>query len=270
MTTRKALLNPEQRRALREDQTREFAVRSGVPTEGLKAEEIETRFWQAITKQGERCLWIVDDLPSGLTPGEIEGDWYARWPGASTLITTRSQEYAALGNTLDLGVLSPSEAFALLRSHRTPKGGAEERAAQEIVDLLGYHPLAVEVAGSYLAQGIDRFENYVDALENPSEDAVEFGSLLKESLPTGHERSISTTLLRSIRQLGVEGQDFLRLASVLAVAPIQVSFISEVLELLDGSGRSHTLAAVDQAGSLSLCERTGDDARSVHTLVSRS
>ena len=268
----KGPVNDEQRRALREDQIREFAVRLGVPTEGVDAGQIETRFWEEIAKRGERCLWIVDDLPSGLMPRELEGAWEAKWAGASTLVTTRSQEYGALGESLDLGVLSPSEALAMLRSHRQPKGAAEENAAHRIVELLGYHPLAVEVAGGYLAQGLDGFESYADALANPSEDAVEFGNLLKESLPTGHERSISATLLKSIRQLGSEGRDFLRLACVLAVAPIRVSFVAEVFEALDagGAGRSQAVAAVDQAGALSLCERSGDEARTVHTLVSRT
>jgi len=127
------------------------------------------------------------------------------------------------------------------------------------------------VAGSYLAGGFGSFESYVDALKNPGEDAVEFGASLIESLPTGHERSISATLLRSIRQLGPEGLDFLRLASVLEVAPIQVSFVAEVFEILDaGAGRSRAVAGMDQAGALSLCERSGEDGRAVHRLVSRT
>ena len=265
----KGPLNSEERRALREDQIRTFAVRCGLAIEGLDMGEIEACFWQALEDRRERCLWIVDDVPSGLSPSEMEDGWYARWAGASTLVTTRSKEYGALGNILDLGVLSPGEAFDLIRLHRQPVGSAEELAARRIIELLGCHPLAVEVAGSYLAQGLEGFQHYLDALENPVEDAVEFGNLLQDSLPTGHERSISTTLLRSIRQLGPEGHDFLRLASVLAVTSIPVSLIAEVLEFPD-SGRSRTLAALGQAETLSLCEREGDDARTIHTLVSRT
>ena len=266
----KGSANAEQREALRQDQIREFAIRLGMPTEGLKPAEIETSFWQGMEKRGERCLWIVDDLPSGLSLGELENVWNARWAGASTLVTTRSKEYGALGNALDLGVFSSREAFGLLCSHRKPASSAEESAAQRIVELLGCHPLALEVAGSYLAQGVEGFESYIDALTNPLEDAVEFGNLLKESLPTGHDRRISATLLKSIRQLGPEGLGFLRLASVLAVAPIQLTFLLEVFELLDGPGKSRPANAVNQVGALSLCERSGDDARMVHTLVSRT
>jgi hypothetical protein len=269
---KKGPLNPEQREALRQDQIREFAIRSGVPTEGLKPSDVETKFWQAIEKRGERCLWIIDDMPSGLSPGERESTWNARWARASTLVTTRSKEYGALGDVLDLGVLSSEEAFGLLCSHRKLAGSAEESATHRTVELLGCHPLAVEVAGSYLAQGVEGYESYVNALESPTEDAVEFGALLKESLPTGHERSISATLLKSIRLLDSEGQDFLHLASVLAVAPIPVKFISEVFELLhrDNTARTRSVKAINQVETFSLCERSGDDARTVHTLVSRT
>ena len=96
--------------------------------------------------------------------------------------------------------------------------------------------------------------------------------MLKENLPTGHERSISATLLKSIRQLDGEGLDFLRLASVLAVAPIPVNFLTEVFELLgvDGTAKRYSLKAVNQVGALSLCERSGEGLRTVHTLLSRT
>ena len=40
-------------------------------------------------------------------------------------------------------------------------------------------------------------------------------------------------MLRSIRGLGAEGLDFLRLASVLAVAPIPASLVTAVFEKAD-------------------------------------
>ena len=39
---------------------------------------------------------------------------------------------------------------------------------------------------------------------------------LKGVLPNGHEKSVAATLLRSVRGLGPEGQDFLRMAASLA------------------------------------------------------
>jgi hypothetical protein len=259
------------RKALRQDQIREFASELNLAMEGLKPEQIEAAFWRAIEQRGQYCLWIVDDLPSGLTLAEIERDWHARWIEASTLITTRSREYGSQGDFLDLDVLAPTEAYNLLVLHRPPKSPAEEAAAHKIVKALGYHPLAVDVAGGYLGQGLQGFEEYLKELESDDKDAEELGAVLKESLPTGHERSIGATLLKSVRQIGSEGFDFLRLASEMAVAPIPVKFLAEVFDLTEpgGAGRDRALKAIDQAGSLSLCEKAGDDARAIHTLVSR-
>jgi hypothetical protein len=135
---------------------------------------------------------------------------------------------------------------------------------------LGYHPLAVEIAGSYLAKGVQSLQEYLDELGQPQHDALEYGVLLKESLPTGHDRSITRTFLKSIQALGEEGKDFLRLASVLAVGPISSGFLHEVFEAVNVKNgiRETVLEALDQADSLSLCEKAEQDSRRVHTLIS--
>jgi len=74
------------------------------------------------------------------------------------------------------------------------------------------------------------FAEYLDELRRDDQDALEYGAMLREGLPTGHERSIAATLLKSIRQLGLEGADLLRLAAGLAVEAIPVSLIGRVFE----------------------------------------
>ena len=39
----------------------------GVALEGLKPEEIEAALWRQLEARGTACLWIVDDVPSGIT-----------------------------------------------------------------------------------------------------------------------------------------------------------------------------------------------------------
>ena len=239
--------------------------------EGLTPDQVESAFWRKIEADEKPCLWIVDDLPSGLATEEIQTRWNAQWSRASTLITTRSFEYA-FGRPLDLDVLTESESLQLLTARRSPQGSAEEEAAKRIAAELGHHPLAIEVAGSFLAKGTQTFQQYLEELGNPDQDAVEFGATLRESLPTGHERSISGTLMKSIRLLGEEGLDFLRLASVLAVDAIPVRLVAAVFERLEAQAPNdgRVLGALDQADSLGLCTMVGDDARRVHALVSRT
>jgi len=268
----KGRLDAQSREALRQDQVRSFAVRAGVQVEGRTPEQVGSDFWRAIAENRRPCLWIVDDLPSGLEREEIERRWNAQWGGASTLITTRSSEYGGFGSHLDLEVLTETEAWQLLTGHRVPQGSTEEEAARGIAAELGNHPLAIEVAGSFLAKGTQGFRHYLDELGKPGEDALELGAELRVGLPTGHERSISGTLLKSVRLLGEEGMDFLRLASVLAVDAIPVRLVAAAFASVETQAQDgrRVLRALDQADSLGLCAKQGDDARMVHTLVSRT
>ena len=240
--------------------------------EGLKPEEIEAAFWRQLVARGTACLWIVDDVPSGVAASDLQRYWFARGANASTLITTRSREYGALGERLDLGVLSPHEAVELLTRAPRAQKVRKKLPYRRLPSVLGYHPLAVEVAGSYLAKGIQTFQEFLDELSLPNRDAIEYGALLMESLPTGHDRSISRTLFKSISLLGKEGLDFLCLASVLAVEPIHAELVQEVFESAGygAASRERVQDALDQVDSLSLCESTGENARRVHTLISRA
>jgi hypothetical protein len=267
----KGALDEESRLATRQDQLRGFALDLGMAIEGLKPEEMEAAFWRQLEAGRKAFLWIVDDVPSGITPSNLERYWFAPCSNASTLITTRSREYGSVGQQLDLGVLSPEEAITLLTRGRRPENDSEETAARQLTEALGYHPLAVEVASSYLAKVGNGFRQYLDELTDPTQDALEYGASLRESLPTGHDRSITRTLLKSIQLLGEEGRDFLLLASGLAVAPITTSFLQEVFEAVGvEKGIPQTvLRALDQADSLSLSEKSGQDSRRIHSLVSR-
>ena len=266
----KGPLDTGSREALRQDQTRGFAERIGICADGLKPEEVEGALSRRLEERGQPCLWLVDDLPSGLDLNALQR-WVAPWPGAATLITTRSTEYGALGRHVDLDVLEEEDAYRLLTARRAPEGSPQQEAAREIVRELGRHPLAIEIAAAFLAKGIMNFAKYLDELRRDDQDALEYGAILREGLPTGHERSIAATLLKSIRQLGPEGADLLRLAAGLAVEPIPVSLIGRVFEEAGVEDATAALtAALDQADSLSLCQKAGDDARLVHTLVSRT
>ena len=256
---------------LRLDQIRTFAPHVGASLDGLQPGEIEPEFWGAIEKRGKPCLWIVDDLPPGLPIKEVEQNWAAGSDLASTLITTRSSEYRSTGTGLDLGAISPDQAMQLLAIHEAPDGESERAAASEIAAGLGYHPLAIDVAGAVIALSMS-FSKYREALRNSAADAVELGVHLSEALPTGHHPSIAFTLLKSIELLGREGLDLLCLAAGLAPGEIPLSLMREVFDQAGPRDQfgARALAAVSQADSFCLCSAVGNDARIVHTLVSRT
>jgi tetratricopeptide (TPR) repeat protein len=272
-----ARMRSEDWEAERHRQLRDFAVAVGLPVEGLSVAEVEAALARVIERRGLPCLWVVDDIPANLD-GQALRRWFAPHPLAKTLLTTRSRHYGALAAALDLDVLDEDEAYTLLTSRRQPTEAAEEAAARGLVRDLGNHPLAVDIAGAalYGAAGLQSFAEFRATLANPTVDELELAEELADTLPNGHEKSIASTLLRSIRHLGSEGQDFLRLASTLAAAPIRVLLVTRVFretEVLEqDEARRRALRALHQAESLSLAARIEgqEGVRAVHPLVSRT
>ena len=95
----KETLSPEQREAERDGQLRSFATALALETAGLSSKEVGAVLAGKIEERGERCLWVVNDLPSGLSRDEL-GVWLAPHPLARTLITTRNREHDSLGTTI--------------------------------------------------------------------------------------------------------------------------------------------------------------------------
>jgi hypothetical protein len=285
----KAALGPEEREALRADQVRGMAEHLGIDAHGLTAEQIEGALSRKIASENKDCLWVVDDMPNGLD-GEALRRWFAPHALARTLITTRSREYGSLAKGIDLSVLTPDEAYQLLTSRRKPAGKDEEEQARELAKDLGYHALALDLTASALLSSVaaEPFSDFRAKLARPDKDALVLAETLADALPNGHEKSIAQTMLRSISGLGKEarehsnnrdaeaGLDFLRLASVLAVAPIPASLVMAAFEEADKlsheDAEERASLAFKQVTSASLAEIAGENqqARSVHTLVSRA
>jgi tetratricopeptide (TPR) repeat protein len=265
----------EHLRAVQSEQLLDLAVALGIPVAGLSTGDVEAALAARLEQANEPFLWVVDDLPSGLDADTVRS-WLAPHPLGKSLVTTRSRAYGSIGISLALGVLEHAEAFDLLCMHREPQPGAETDAAHAIVEALGCHPLAVDVAGAALrAQaGLVDFDTFLRSLDRYDSDELEFAGELCDVLPSGHEKSVASTLLRSVRALPEEGRDLLQLASLLAVAPIPVWLVATIFARAfglpeDGARRRAALALV-QVDAASLSERAGDDARTVHTLVSRA
>lgn len=273
----KAGLDAEGREAERSGQTRGIAAALGISVQDRSPDEIEGALKRKLGAIEKPFLWVVDDLPAGMDEDTLQR-WLAPHPLGKTLITTRTHEYGSLGNLIHLDVLEPDEACELLISWRVPNGSEEENAAHKLLKDLGYHALAVDVAGAAIRASISPtpFIDFVNALASPTEDELEFAKDLIDVLPMGHETSIASTFLRSIKEMGSEGLDLLRLASRLAVAPIPASLVLSIFREVDGldeiSGKRRATLAIHKAEELSLAERLeGDDAAFVvHTLISRT
>lgn len=273
----KATLDAEACEAERVGQIQIIAERVGLATQGMTAAQIEGALARHIERQGKPCLWIVDDLPTGLSDEALRR-WFAPHPLARTLITTRTREYAPWIKSIDLSVLAPDEAYQLLTAPRAPDCEDEEAQAKLLVEDLGRHALALDVTASAIENSAAAapFANFRKRLAQPDKDVLELATALSDALPHKSKTSIAQTLLQSIRGLGPEGMDFLRLASTVAVAPIPGSLVTSILEEADNlshqDAEDYAALGFKQATTASLAEKAGEsrEARTVHTLVSRT
>ena len=263
----------------RDTQLRAIAadLRIVLPKENASPQEIAGRVRAFIERADGRCLWVVDDLPGGLGADRARA-WFAPDANATTLLTTRTREYKLLARSVELGGLPAPDGYALLTAQRRPQDAEEEGAARGIVADLAGHPLALTVAGAALQveAGLRSFADFRAALSQPGEDELELAAQLADALPTGHQPSIAATLLRSIDQLGEEGRDLLRVASMLAADPIPSSLIASTFAHADNleaaAARRRAVRAIVGVDRLSLADAAdaGGATRRVHALVART
>jgi tetratricopeptide (TPR) repeat protein len=282
-TANVASLSRDQRASIRDDQLRSIGLELGIDPEVVNDPRRTTaalrhRLTKLLGDTPGAFLWVVDDLPSGLTREELDM-WVAPHPGGRTVITTRSREHDAYGTPVDLDNLAPEEAVELLSMHRVPEDQVERAVARQLAADIGHHPLALELAGSALAagRGLMSFADYREQLAAPQQDALEVATRFTGELPTGHEGSIAATFLRSVKSVGDEGLDFLRLAAQLAAAPIPASLVAAVFSDVDGltdaEALERVMLAFGQCERLSLADPIASSTRGerlVHALVGRT
>jgi tetratricopeptide (TPR) repeat protein len=261
--------------ASRIDQLSIIATQLNLPAADTPA-ELDARLRDHFQKQGQRGLWVVDDVPAGLPVDQLRS-WFAPHPLLKTLLTTRSREYRALAALIDLGALVEDDAYSLLISQVKPNGVAEESAARLTVQALGGHALAVDVAGAAMAnyEGAIPFQDFLRELESPDQDSLELAADLSDALPNGHDRSIAATLLGAIRSASESARDVLRIASLLEAAPIAElwliiipAFSQDGLDEEQAS-RAFRLAARDLQ-RFALAEKQEGGSWLIHPLIARA
>lgn len=128
----------------------------------------------------ERMEWR-EELPTNWTEEQIVQHYFGRWQerfgksklvvldhveeygavkallpkqGAFRVLMTTRVKFGKRSQRLDLGMLRPSAAFRLLRSHidDDDKFKLVIPAAKELCEWLGYLPLAIELVGRYLSE----------------------------------------------------------------------------------------------------------------------
>lgn len=210
------------------------------------AEWVAQRLREALGTQP--LLWVVDDPP--ISPGDDLQAWRCPASNARTLLTTRIGPRVGF-TAVTVGVLEEAPALTLIQ--RTSRWNDDETAAAKaIVDRLGGHPLAVDVAGALLAR-YDWLPSKLLArlaetgpLAAIEERLLAQGSrdALLNQLPTRHEPSVIRTLALSWETLAPSSQLVLRACASLAELDVPVA----LLEAAVGGDADEAIAQAVESG----------------------
>ncbi|WP_186002862.1 tetratricopeptide repeat protein [Mycobacterium sp. KBS0706] len=213
--------------------------------------------------------------------------WAPKSGGSRLLLTARRASWSpARGITaVPLGLLSPAESLTLLRRHR-PDLEPDDRGLTAIAEELGNLPLALELAGSYLARYRDdpigvpaaylAELRSVDVLAHASMKIEDPEAPGRSRTLTGHERDVARTFevslcrLRPNDPVDALARNLLILAAWLApgeVIPRRLLKLCGGIAQDDLAGALQFADALNRLLDLSLLERSSPGGVVMHRLV---
>lgn len=153
----------------------DFQPKSDDPS--LIANEVRSSLTDLIRQHcAGKVLVILDDVWEGDSVRIARILLDAVPSNAAILITTRSQLVAAQlrCNRVDISPFSPSDALSLLRARLQKYPQISDAVLLDMANVLGYHPLALDLAAGY-----------VNTRERPAEDIVQVVEGYRRGIPPG-------------------------------------------------------------------------------------
>ncbi|MQY36158.1 hypothetical protein SRB17_41550 [Streptomyces sp. RB17] len=272
---------------------RAVARQAGAPEDQLRAGDTADVLWSHLARYEGRWLLVVDNADDPVLldgPGQLsEGTGWIRRPAdsrGSVLVTTRDSTPQTWGSACALYPVRPltgddlTNAVQILRDHAGAVAGSSDDA-RRLAERLGGLPLALQLAGTYLADA-----NNVPAPYREPGTPVDFGSY-QAALDRGLEyvdrgNVIAQTWAMSVKLLDQRGlplaRPLLRLIATFADAPLPYTLLltpqtlasSGELAHLDGPGVWSLLTALAGLGLIDLQPATGSNpvpTLRVHPLV---
>jgi tetratricopeptide (TPR) repeat protein len=200
---------------------------------------------------GKHVLLVLD----GAEEAENLEQVLAVCASCAVLVTSRRRSDAAdPALLLDLQRLPQDEAVAVVQAWQAQRQ-ADTPVIERIVQLVGGLPLALRLAGSYLALHPEEGEEYLAWLEEDLWGALDQGSSSHKSVPILLERSVA--------RLRPEAQAVLRLVGLLALAPFTRELVADVLEFAPAAASRALLELMDYG----LLVRVGASYEVSHPLI---
>jgi len=200
---------------------------------------------------GKRALLVLDGAEEAQNLEQV----LAVSGSCAVLVTSRRRNAAAdPALLLDLQRLPQSEAVAVVQAWQAQRQ-ADEAVTLRICQLVGGLPLALRLAGSYLALHPEEGEEYLAWLEEDLLGALDQGSSSRKSVPVLLERSVA--------RLRPEAQTVLRLVGLMALAPFARELVADVLEFAPAAA----WRALDEVVDYGLLVRVGASYEVSHPLI---
>lgn len=170
-----------------------------------------------------RILIVLDNVDKRLAP-QVQSIVKAVGPMCRVLITSRSVGLPGIQTLVSLDVLPERESLLLLEKEIGRKFTAQERAlAREIVFLLGYHPLALRLAGAFIRATNIRLDECREKLRVAVEGAKTLDEVRERSLS-----NIRKSLDYVFGHLSVQEQNKLRQLSVFGTERFDKEAVSDI------------------------------------------
>lgn len=255
----------------------DYSLIIGVSSHDDLLEKRAASFWKYLV-ENPRTLLIFDDLQdfSSLTVPFLPGVVLETVPG-HLIFTTRKRKFDAIYVEKALDVFSKQEALELLsvKSGRHQiLDNSEDYLFSRLCELLGYLPLALDIAGSFLSENPEiTIEGYINRLLSfGALHTIDSSALDLNVSPTRHSTVVTSTLDSSWDL--VKNKNARLLVFVIAQLPSVESVALSTLSLMSGLSLSSPegfpsplLKALRMLVSLSLAEKIADDFVHVHPLI---
>jgi tetratricopeptide (TPR) repeat protein len=251
---------------------REIASNAGIDVDARTDAEIMTELARRLEQRNVPYLWIIDHVPPRQALEDVRA-WFAPTGLGKTMFMTRTEEYTPLSAHVTIGALDLSEARSLLAQQKPMATEQEAAAGRQLIEQLGAHPLAVQLAATRLARST--YDRMLLQLAAPAREAAQLADGLSETLPHPQLVGIAVAIQRSIARLGTQARHALRLASVLAPAPVPVALLTTALaqQVRNASNHtavSHTQLAIDELLGFGLAQRADHSTLLIVPLVRQS
>ncbi len=206
-----------------------------------------------------RVLLILDDVTD--FAGQVQG--FPVVGDRFRMLLTSREKYLPSEARLDLEVLEPAAALALLSNFVGEARIAAERAtAEQLCEWLGYLPLGLELVGSYLAA--DPELSLAKMQQRLEQKRLAAKALTQVPATTTAERGVAAAFELSWQALGEEAQRLAVLLGCFGAAPVLWAWVEGCLPNDD---EEELEAARAELVRLSLLERLGDRQYGLHPLI---